>query len=101
MGNRSDSRRDGRGSDTVSSAREVSAAFFHRVDFFRSLFSAGLHKFLERATKPSSDSQASPDGRHATGNFQIADDSGVAPSTITSAFAGTNPLGAIRTVGIL
>src|ERR1039458_502284 len=40
--------------------------------------SPGLHKFLEHVTKASSDSQASPEGRHATGNFQIADNPGVA-----------------------
>src|ERR1039458_6731896 len=35
--------------------------------------SPGLHKFLEHVTKASSGSQASPEGRHAPGNFRIAD----------------------------
>ena len=35
------------------------------------------HKFSEHVTKASSDSEASPEGRHATSNFRMADDAGV------------------------
>ena len=35
------------------------------------------HKFSEHVTKASSDSEASPEGRHATSSFRMADDAGV------------------------